>query len=178
MSTDLNQRDVVPVPSTEQPEPQLPKPSRPLSTGIRMNIHGRSVRLRGLRQPLTGILAWLAVLGPGLIAAMAGDDAGGIATYSQVGAKFGYDLLWVLLLITISLAIVQEMCARLGAATGRGLLDLIRERFGIGWALFAVGVIVLANGAVTVTEFVGIGAAAELFGISRYVAVPIAAVAL
>ena len=84
----------------------------------------------------------------------------------------------MLLLITVSLAVVQEMCARLGAATGRGLLDLIRERFGIGWALLAVGVIVIANGGVTVTEFVGIGAALELLGLSEYVAVPIAAVGL
>ena len=115
------------------------------------------------------------VLGPGLIAATAGDDAGGIATYSQVGAKYGYDLLWVLLVITLSLALIQETCARLGAATGRGLLDLVRERFGIGWALFAVGVVLLANGGVVVTEFVGIAAAAELFGISRYLAVPVTA---
>jgi len=117
----------------------------------------------------------LLVLGPGLIAATAGDDAGGIATYSQVGAKYGYDLLWVLLVITLSLALIQETCARLGAATGRGLLDLIREQFGIGWALFAVGVVLLANGGVVITEFLGIATAAELFGISRYLAVPIAA---
>ena len=117
------------------------------------------------------------VLGPGLIAATAGDDAGGIATYSQVGAKYGYELLWVLLVITLSLALIQETCARLGAATGRGLLDLVRERFGIGWALFAVGVVLLANGGVVVTEFVGIAAAAELFGISRYLAVPVTALA-
>jgi Mn2+/Fe2+ NRAMP family transporter len=120
----------------------------------------------------------LAVLGPGLLSATAGDDAGGVATYSQVGAKFGYDLLWVLLLTTVSLPVVQEMCARLGAATGRGLLDLIRERFGIGWALLAVGVIVVANGGVTITEFVGIGAALELLGLSKYVAVPLAAIGL
>ena len=102
-----------------------------------------------------------------------------MATYTQVGAKYGYDLLWVLLLITVSLAVMQEMCARLGAATGRGLLDLIRERFGIGWALFAVAVIVLANGGVTVTDFAGIGAAMELLGISECTfAVPIAATAL
>jgi Mn2+/Fe2+ NRAMP family transporter len=115
------------------------------------------------------------VLGPGLIAATAGDDAGGIATYSQVGARYGYELLWVLALITLSLAVVQEACARLGAATGRGLLDLIRERFGIGWTLLAVGVVLVANGGVTVTEFAGIGAAAELFGVSRYAVVPLAA---
>ncbi len=163
------------------PVDQLPSPAaRQWSgrSGVRVTIRGRSVRLRGLHRPPTGVLAVLAIFGPGLIAATAGDDAGGIATYSQVGAKYGFDLLWVLLLITISLAVVQEMCARLGAATGRGLLDLIRERFGIGWALFAVSVIVLSNGGVTVTEFVGIGAALELFGVSKYLAVPVAAVAL
>jgi Mn2+/Fe2+ NRAMP family transporter len=170
-------RPVVPVPAVDQQTP--PAERRALGrAGVRVTIRGRSLKLRGLRHPPSGLLALLAILGPGLVAATAGDDAGGIATYSQVGAKFGYELLWVLLLITVSLAVVQEMCARLGAATGRGLLDLIRERFGIGWALFAVGVIVLANGGVTITEFVGIGAALELFGLSRYVAVPIAAVAL
>jgi Mn2+/Fe2+ NRAMP family transporter len=146
--------------------------------GVRVTIRGRSLKLRGLHRTPTGLLAVLAILGPGLLSATAGDDAGGVATYSQVGAKYGYDLLWVLLLITISLAVVQEMCARLGAATGRGLLDLIRERFGIGWALVAVSIIVIANGGVTITEFVGIGAALELLGVSKYVAVPIAAVGL
>jgi Mn2+/Fe2+ NRAMP family transporter len=145
---------------------------------VHVNVRGRSLTLRGLRRPPTGLLGMLAILGPGLIAATAGDDAGGIATYSQVGAKFGYELLWVLLLITLSLAVVQEMCARLGAATGRGLLDLIREQYGIGWALLAVSVILVANGGVTITEFLGIGAAMELFGVSRYVAVPLGAVAL
>ncbi len=99
---------------------------------LRVNIRGRSLRLRGLRVPPTGIWRWLAILGPGLIASSAGNDAGGIATYSSTGAQYGYELIWVMLLITVSLAVVQEMCARLGAATGRGLLDLIRERFGIG----------------------------------------------
>src|SRR3954447_12157858 len=123
----------------------------------------------------TGPLWLLAILGPGLVAANAGNDGGGVATYASVGAKYGYELLWMMLLITFSLAIVQEMAARLGAATGRGLLDLIRERFGIAWALFAVTVVLVANGGITVTEFVGIGAAAELFGISRYFAAPLGA---
>jgi Mn2+/Fe2+ NRAMP family transporter len=104
---------------------------------------------------------------------MAGDDAGGIATYSQVGAKYGYDLLWALVLITIMLALVQEMSARLGVATGRGLLDLVRERYGIGWALAGMSVVLVSNTGVVITEFVGIGTAAELFGISRYLAVPV-----
>jgi Mn2+/Fe2+ NRAMP family transporter len=106
-----------------------------------------------------------------VLASVAGDDAGGIGTTSAAGARYGYDLLWVLVLLTVSLAVVQEMAARLGAATGRGLLDLVRERFGIGWALLAVSVIVIGNGGVVATEFLGIAAAAELLGISRYVAV-------
>ncbi len=147
-------------------------------TGIRLNIRGRSIYLRGLRLPPTGIWRWLLILGPGLIATSAGNDAGGIATYSSAGAKFGYDLIWVMVLLTLSFAVVQEMCTRLGAATGRGLLDLIRERFGIGWTLFAIAIIVIANGGVTISEFVGIGAASELLGVSRYISVPIAAVIL
>lgn len=154
----------------------MPLEPRRIRSGLRLSIRGRSVHLRGLRRPPAGILRWLAILGPGLIATSAGNDAGGIATYSQAGARFGYELIWVMLILTVSFAVVQEMCARLGAATGRGLLDLIRERFGIGWALFAVVIILIANGGVTVSEFVGIGAAMELLGVSKYVAVPVGAV--
>jgi NRAMP (natural resistance-associated macrophage protein)-like metal ion transporter len=141
-----------------------------------MNVRGRSVRLRGLRLPPKGIWRWLIILGPGLIASSAGNDAGGIATYSSTGAQYGYDLIWVMLLITVSLCVVQEMCARLGAATGRGLLDLIRERFGVAWAVFAVGVILIANGGLVISEFVGIGAAVEILGLSKLVMIPAAAV--
>ena len=155
--------------------PQIPQK---VPAGLRINYRGRGIYLRGLRIPPKGIWKWLLILGPGLIATSAGNDAGGIATYSSAGAKFGYDLIWVMVVLTLSFAIVQEMCTRLGAATGRGLLDLIREQFGIGWTLFSVGIIVIANGGVTISEFVGIGAASELLGISRYIAVPIAAVAL
>jgi Mn2+/Fe2+ NRAMP family transporter len=122
-----------------------------------------------------GALRWLAILGPGVIASVAGDDAGGIGTISVIGARLGYELLWLLLILTISLAVVQEMAARMGAATGRGLLDLVRERFGIGWALMAVGAILVANGGVVATEFAGIAAAAGLLGIPTYVAVPASA---
>ena len=153
----------------------LPINPRPVSSGLRVNVRGRSVNLRGMRRSPTGLLRWLAILGPGLIATSAGNDAGGIATYSQAGAKFGYELIWVMLILTVSFGVVQEMCARLGAATGRGLLDLIRERFGIAWALFAVVIILIANGGVTVSEFVGIGAAMELLGVSKYIAVPLGA---
>ena len=149
-----------------------------LPTGLRLNIRGRSIYLRGLRLPPRGIWKWLVILGPGLIATSAGNDAGGIATYSSAGAKFGYQMIWVMVLLTVSFAVVQEMCSRLGAATGRGLLDLIREKFGIEWTLFAVGIIVIANGGVTISEFVGIGAATELLGVSRYISVPVAAALL
>jgi NRAMP (natural resistance-associated macrophage protein)-like metal ion transporter len=152
-----------------------PTPTRTVRTALRMNIRGRSVRLRGLRLPPTGPWRWLLILGPGLVASSAGNDAGGIATYSSTGAKYGYDLIWLMLLITVSLAVVQEMCARLGAATGRGLLDLIRERFGVAWAVFAVAVILVANGGLVISEFVGIGAAIELLGVSKYIAVPVGA---
>jgi Mn2+/Fe2+ NRAMP family transporter len=146
-----------------------------VGAGVRLAIRGRMLSLPGIKTPRAGVLALLSIFGPGLIAAIAGDDAGGIATYSQVGAKYGYDLLWVLVIITVTLALVQEMSARLGAATGRGLLELVRERFGIGWALFAVAVVLIANGGVIITEFLGIGAAANLFGVSSYLAVPLAA---
>ena len=154
-------------------------PSHPhTSHSLRLNIRGRSVSLRRFHRPPTGLLKWLLILGPGLIASSAGNDAGGIATYSQAGAKFGYDLIWVMVVIIVSLAVVQEMGARLGAATGRGLLELIRERFGIGWALLAMGILFVANSGIVVSEFLGIGAAAELFGISKWLAVPVAAILL
>jgi NRAMP (natural resistance-associated macrophage protein)-like metal ion transporter len=132
---------------------------------------------RGLRGLLTRVRRrpfwpYLAALGPGIIAAAAGNDAGGIATYSQTGAQYGFSLLWVMLVITVLLIMVQEMCARMGAVTGKGLNDLIRERFGLRWSAFASLTFFIANTATTITEFVGIGAAAELFGIPRWIAVP------
>jgi NRAMP (natural resistance-associated macrophage protein)-like metal ion transporter len=121
------------------------------------------------------LLMFLAILGPGMITANAGNDAGGIATFASVGSEFGYSLLWILIPITISLGIVQEMCARMGAVTGKGLSDLIRERFGVRWTALIMLALLIANAGVTVSEFVGIAAAAELFGVSRFVAVPLAA---
>src|SRR5215218_2474358 len=121
------------------------------------------------------LLAYIAILGPGMITANAGNDAGGIATFASVGADFGYSLLWILIPITISLGIVQEMCARMGAVTGKGLADLIRERFGVRWTALIMLALLVANAGVTVSEFVGIAAASELFGASHYVSVPLAA---
>jgi NRAMP (natural resistance-associated macrophage protein)-like metal ion transporter len=134
---------------------------------------------RGVRRTVARrqrLLAFLAILGPGMITANAGNDAGGIATFASVGAEFGYSLLWILIPIAISLGIVQEMCARMGAVTGKGLADLIRERFGVRWTALIMLSLLIANAGVTVSEFVGIAAAAELFGVSRFVAVPLAAI--
>src|ERR1700757_4991038 len=103
-----------------------------------------------------------AVLGPGLIAANAGNDAGGIATFSQAGASYGYSLLWALAISGFCLAIVQEMCARMGAITGKGLADLIREQFGVRWAALAMLALLIANTGVTVSEFLGIGASVQV----------------
>src|ERR671939_1924479 len=126
----------------------------------------------------TRLLAFMAILGPGMITANAGNDAGGIATFASVGAEFGYSLLWILLPIAVGLGIVQEMCARMGAVTGKGLADLIRERFGVRWTALVMLALLIANGGVTVSEFVGIAAAMELFGVPRYVSVPLAAMSV
>lgn len=175
MSEESKPQGLEPVDSVSAGLPSMP---RRLSAGLRINIRGRSIKLRGLRREPKGLWRWLLILGPGLIATSAGNDAGGIATYSSAGAEFGYDLIWVMIILTVSFAVIQEMCARLGAASGRGLLALIRERFGIGWTLFTVGIVIIANGGVTLSEFVGIGAASELLGVSRYISVPICAVLL
>src|SRR5205085_4654641 len=103
-----------------------------------------------------------AVLGPGLIAANAGNDAGGIATFSQAGASYGYSLLWALAISGCCLAIVQEMCARMGAITGKGLADLVREQFGVRWTAFAMLALLVANTGVTISEFLGIAASVQV----------------
>ncbi len=124
------------------------------------------------------VIAFLALLGPGMIAASAGNDAGGIATFASVGAEHGYQLLWILIPITLGLGIVQEICARMGAVTGKGLADLVRERFGVRWTAFIMLALLIANGGVTVSEFVGIAAATELFGIPRFISVPLSAISI
>src|SRR5687767_13987425 len=113
-----------------------------------------------------------------MITANAGNDAGGIATFASVGADFGYSLLWILIPIAISLGLVQEMCARMGAVTGKGLADLIREQFGVRWTAVVMLALLIANGGVTVSEFVGIAAATELFGVSPFISVPLSAIAI
>lgn len=124
------------------------------------------------------VWAYVAMAGPGVIAANAGNDAGGIITYASAGAQFAYRTLFFMLLVTIGLVVVQEMCARLGAFTGKGLAALIREEFTLRWAAFALFCLVLANLGLVVSEFAGVGAALQLLGVSRYVSIPIAAVAI
>src|SRR5215216_368079 len=137
---------------------------------------GRRVQRAAARR--RGLLAYIAVIGPGVIAANAGNDAGGIATYASAGADYGYNLLWTLIPLVLALGMVQETCARMGAVTGKGLSDLIREQFGVRWTVLVMLALLVANGGVTVSEFVGIAAATELFGVPRYVSVPLAAFAV
>src|SRR5437762_8312654 len=120
----------------------------------------------------------LAVVGPGFITANVDNDAGGIWTYSVAGAQFGYSLLWVMIPTTIALVVVQEMAARMGAVTGKGLSDLIREEFGFRITFFLMIALVVTNFANVTAEFAGVASSLELFGISRYIVVPFAAAAV
>jgi Mn2+/Fe2+ NRAMP family transporter len=132
--------------------------------------HGRTLKTR--------LVTLLAIVGPGLIVMVGDNDAGGVATYSQAGQNYSYSLLWVLLLLIPVLIVNQEMVVRLGAVTGVGHARLINERFGRGWGWFSVGDLFLLNFLTIVTEFIGISLAASYFGVSRYMVVPIAAIAL
>lgn len=121
------------------------------------------------------IMLFLAILGPGIITANVDNDAGGITTYSLAGAHFGYALLWVMLPTTIALVVIQEMCARMGAVTGKGLSDLIRESFGVKVTFYVMIALLLTNMGNAVSEFAGIAASMEIFGISKYLSVPVGA---
>ncbi|MEK7165431.1 MAG: divalent metal cation transporter [Patescibacteria group bacterium] len=121
-------------------------------------------------------LHYLAFLGPGLIATAAGNDAGGIATYSVAGALFGYSILWIMVPLTVSFILVQEMSARLGAVTGKGFSDLVRENFSLRTTVAMMTLLLLGNAGIVVSEFAGIAASLELFGITKYISVPIAAI--
>lgn len=146
----------------------IPRPIRRAQRSLRD-------RLPNFRVHRSGILLFLGVMGPGLIAGLAGNDAGGIATYSVLGADTGLRMLWILPITTVMLVVVLEMAARMGAVTGQGLGDLIRDEFGIRWTLFAMVVLLIANGANVVAEFAGAAAALEIFGVPRFVTVPIVA---
>src|SRR5579863_6210012 len=132
--------------------------------------------MRFLRRWKTRILLFFAVVGPGFITANVDNDAGGILTYSQAGAQYGHLLLWTLIPITVALIVVQEMCARMGAVTGKGLSDLIREEFGFRLTFFMMLGILITNFGNVVTEFIGIATSLELFGLPRIYTVPVCAV--
>ena len=132
---------------------------------------------RGRDPKAKGRFAILAAMGPGILTAMAGNDAGGIATYSSTGASYGYGMLWTVPLMCLLLIVAQETAARMGCATGKGFAALIREQFGVRVSALAMLALIVSNFTVTLSEFAGIAAGMELFGISRQVSVPIAALA-
>src|SRR5271157_5817129 len=121
----------------------------------------------------TRLILFFAVLGPGFITANVDNDSGGILTYSQAGAQFGYTLLWTMIPITLALIVVQEMCARMGVVTGKGLSDLIREEFGLRITFLMMIGILITNFGNVVTEFIGIAGSMRLFHVSRFISVPI-----
>jgi Mn2+/Fe2+ NRAMP family transporter len=164
---------------TGPPAARRRRTRRRVSLGARLRTlwGGRSPRLRS-RYRRRGLLAFLAVMGPGLIAGIAGNDAGGITTYSVMGATTGLQLLWLFPITMIILAVVQEMAARLGVVTGQGLSDLIRDRFGVRWTVFAMAVLLVANLANTVAEFAGAGAALGILGVPSLITVPVVAIAI
>jgi Mn2+/Fe2+ NRAMP family transporter len=132
----------------------------------------------GLRKPglFRNLMIFLSIMGPGIITANVDNDAGGITTYSVAGAHFGYSLLWIFIPMTVALIVIQEMCSRMGVVTGKGLADLIREKFGVKVTFYAMLVFLFSNLTNTISEFSGIAASCEIFGISRYISLPIAAI--
>src|ERR1700681_2046458 len=134
------------------------------------------IRMRFLRRWKTRLLIFFAVVGPGFITANVDNDAGGIVTYSQAGAQFGYRLLWTMIPVTLALIVVQEISARMGAVTGKGLSDLIREEFGLRITFFMMIAILIINFGNILGEFAGIAGSLELFGLSKYYTVPVCAV--
>src|SRR5438270_7883464 len=131
--------------------------------------------MKFLKRWKTRILLFFAVIGPGFITANVDNDANGIVSYSQAGAQFGYRLLWTMIPVTIALIVVQEISARMGAVTGKGLSDLIREEFGFRITFFMMLAILILNFGNVVGEFAGIAGSLELFGLSKYITVPVCA---
>lgn len=121
-------------------------------------------------------MIFLAILGPGIITANVDNDAGGITTYSLAAANYGYSILWMMIPTTIALIVVQEMCARMGAVTGKGLSDLIRESFGVKVTFYVMIALLLTNMGNSISEFAGIAASLEIFGISKYISVPVCSI--
>src|SRR5438128_5188699 len=145
--------------------------------------HKKQARSRFRLSRSSRLFMLFAVLGPGLIAANAGNDAGGIATFATAGASYGFNLLWALAIAGFCLAIVQEMCARMGTVTGKGLADLIREQFGVRWTVLAMLALLVANTGVTTSEFIGVAASVQVLANDPhtpliYLVVPLSGLAL
>jgi Mn2+/Fe2+ NRAMP family transporter len=169
-------------PGTQLPSPQFPRERFVLDSAHVGDIQGAFGTIRQHDQAHRGLrarsLALLAIIGPGLIVMVGDNDAGGVATYSQAGQNYGTSLMWVLVLLIPVLIVNQEMVVRLGAVTGVGHAKLINERFGRFWGWFSVGDLFLLNFLTIVTEFIGVSLSLGYFGVSQYIAVPIAAMAL
>ena len=131
-----------------------------------------------LRKPslIRKLLIFLSIMGPGIITANVDNDAGGIATYSVAGAHFGYSTLWIFIPMAVALVVIQEMCSRMGVVTGKGLADLIREKFGVKITFYAMLVFIFSNLLNTISEFSGIASSGEIFGVSKYISLPVGAV--
>ena len=141
-----------------------------------LNLRRGTSRLRrNLSASNSRLLIYLSLLGPGIIAASSGNEASGIATYSSAGADYGYTLLWTFVPMTVCFVVAQLMCVRMGVVTRKGLADLIREQFGIRWTVVVMLSLLVANIGVIISEFVGIAQASDIFGVSRYFSVPVAA---
>src|SRR5579862_7294632 len=138
-------------------------------------LRRKEKKMTRFKQHIMRALPMLAILGPGIISGSVDNDAGGIATYSLAGAQFGLSLLWVLFITTFSLAITQEVGARMGLVTGKGLASLIREKFGIRWTTFIMTILLIANIGTIAAEFAGIAAAFEIFHVARIISIPITA---
>ncbi|MCL2889458.1 MAG: Nramp family divalent metal transporter [Eggerthellaceae bacterium] len=147
------------------------------NSGAQLNAEASPVANAPAKRP-SKLWLLLAALGPGVVTAMAGNDAGGISTYSVVGARFGYTTLWVVPIMCVLLIVVQLTAARMGAVTGKGFAALIRERFGIRLTAFAMLALLIGNVTVTFSEFAGIASGMEMFGVSKYISIPVAAVAV
>jgi NRAMP (natural resistance-associated macrophage protein)-like metal ion transporter len=162
---------------------EVKPPPDGLRTRLRARLRGDAPapsRSRGWRHWLKArvpkrLVLLMSIVGPGIITANVDNDAGGIATYSLAGAVFGYGLFWVLIPVTLALIVVQEMCSRMGIVTGKGLADLIREQYGVKATFYVMVALLVANLANTVAEFAGVAAALEIFGVSKYISIPLSA---
>src|SRR5580698_7101545 len=151
--------------------------SEPTTTATTWKSRGANI-LRRTRMTRRRLALFLAVVGPGLITSNVDNDAGGISVYTSVGAHFGYTLLWSLIPMTIALYVSEEMCARMGVVTGKGLSDLIREEFGFRSTFFVMIAALAVDLANTVAEFAGVAESSQVLHVSKYIAVPLAAIAV